>query len=102
MFDGYRAINLGTAVVTTLLSALFALPPMVCADPGAAVNTPAIPSDVKVMEKKIDGNTCTIATITVNAPSEKVWTVMTDWQNTPKLFHNLKVCEVIDTKGDTK
>ena len=99
--DGLKRVK--TKAPCLIMALLIALVPAAYADSSCAPIAPvALPSDVKVMEKKIDGNTCTVATITVNAPSEKVWQVMTDYDHTPKLFRNLKYCKIIGINGNTK
>jgi uncharacterized membrane protein len=101
MWAGLKQMNL--AAPCFAMGMLFFSSPAVLADSScAAITPPAVSSDLQVTEKRIDGNVCTVATISVNAPTEKVWKVMTDYQRAPRVFHNLKCCEIIGTKGNTK
>ncbi len=55
-----------------------------------------------VSEKKEGGFNYAVGTIQVDAPAEKVWHIVTDYDHADEIFSNLKKCELVGTEGDAK
>lgn len=53
-------------------------------------------------KKLIDGKTFIISRTTVKASPERVFDVLTDYDNATKIFSNLKSCEVVKSSGNEK
>lgn len=43
-----------------------------------------------------------VGSVLINAPIELIWETLVDYENAPKVFKNLKVCQVVGTEGETK
>lgn len=43
-----------------------------------------------------------VGSVLINAPRELIWETLVDYENAPKVFKNLKLCQVVGTEGDTK
>lgn len=55
-----------------------------------------------VSEKKEGGFNYAVGAIEIDAPAEKIWQLVTDYDHADEIFSNLKKCEVVGTDGDTK
>lgn len=53
-------------------------------------------------EETLNGKTFTVSRILVHAKPEKVWGIITDYNNAPKVFSQLKKCQIVEDKGSTK
>ncbi len=60
----------------------------------------ASPSDVT--EEVINGKAFSVSKIVVHARPEQVFRVLTDYANAPKVFSQLKKCQVVEDHGATK
>ncbi|HEY9756913.1 MAG TPA: SRPBCC family protein [Oculatellaceae cyanobacterium] len=92
----------GAAVLTQLfaLSVLLlpaAVPPVVAAK-GQIENI----ESPTVGDENIDGKNFTVSRVLVHAKPEQIWHVLTDYHNAPRVFPQLKKCELVQDKGATK
>jgi ribosome-associated toxin RatA of RatAB toxin-antitoxin module len=55
-----------------------------------------------VSETVIDGNKYSVTKIVVHAAPHQVWHVLSDFDNAPKVFPQLKKCEVVKDEGHSK
>ncbi len=53
-------------------------------------------------EEPIDGKSFTVSRIVVHAKPEAVWKILTDYSNAPRVFPQLKKCELVQEKGNVK
>jgi ribosome-associated toxin RatA of RatAB toxin-antitoxin module len=53
-------------------------------------------------EESINGNNFTVSKVVVHAPVERVWTILTDYENAPKVFPQLRKSEIVKSKGNIK
>ncbi|MBC7997107.1 MAG: SRPBCC family protein [Leptolyngbya sp.] len=61
------------------------------------------PSDQpRVRLEKRGERTFVVGSILINAPREKVWETLVDYDKSPELFKNLSLCKVIGTEGEVK
>lgn len=58
-------------------------------------------SPISKMEK-IDNKQFAVGVVDVNADLEKIWDVLADYDNAPLVFDNLKLCQCVGKKGNTK
>lgn len=63
---------------------------------GAASHKP------NVRIEKRNGLTYVIGSVVINAPREKIWDTLVDYDKSPEIFTNLSLCKVISTEGDVK
>jgi ribosome-associated toxin RatA of RatAB toxin-antitoxin module len=59
-------------------------------------------SSSTVTEELIDGKQFCVSHIVVRAKPEAVWEVLADYANAPKVFHQLRKCQVVEDHGSTK
>lgn len=43
-----------------------------------------------------------VGSVLINAPRELIWETLVDYENAPRIFKNLKLCQVVGTEGETK
>ncbi|MBX3077126.1 SRPBCC family protein [Candidatus Obscuribacterales bacterium] len=55
-----------------------------------------------VTESVIDGDRYSVTKIVVHAAPHQVWNVLSDFDNAPKVFPQMKKCEVIKDEGHSK
>jgi ribosome-associated toxin RatA of RatAB toxin-antitoxin module len=53
-------------------------------------------------EESINGNSFTVSKVVVHAPAERVWNILTDYENAPKVFPQLRKSEIVQSKGNIK
>jgi ribosome-associated toxin RatA of RatAB toxin-antitoxin module len=53
------------------------------------------------IEKRGDRN-YVVGTVLIDAKTESIWSVLVDYSHAPKIFKNLKSCEVVGQKGEAK
>lgn len=53
-------------------------------------------------EELINGKTYTVTRISVKSPPEKVWQILTDYDNAPRVFAQMKKCKLMQDHGHTK
>jgi len=46
--------------------------------------------------------TFVVGSVQINAPQEKVWDILVDYDKSPEIFTNLSLCQVIGQEGDVK
>lgn len=68
----------------------------------AKVTSPNNAPIAEIVDEKIGNKTFAVSRMTVNARPEHVWAVLTDYSNAPEVFENLKKCEVLEDKGNSK
>ena len=56
----------------------------------------------KVSLEKRGHLTYVVGTVLVNAPREKVWEILVDYDKAPEIFNNLSLCQVIGREGEVK
>lgn len=56
----------------------------------------------KVHIEKRDERTFVVGSILINAPREKVWETLVDYDKSPELFKNLTLCKVVGKEGEVK
>ncbi len=56
----------------------------------------------KVSEQRLGNKTFAVGSVVVNAHAEKIWQILTDYNNAPDIFSNLQKCEVVQDKGANK
>lgn len=52
--------------------------------------------------EKRDGLTYVVGSVVINAPREKIWEILVDYDKSPEIFTNLSLCQVIGSDGDVK
>lgn len=52
--------------------------------------------------EKRDGLTYVVGSVIINAPREKIWDTLVDYDKSPEIFTNLSLCRVIGSDGDVK
>lgn len=55
-----------------------------------------------VSETVIDGDKYSVTKVVVHAPPHQVWHVLTDFENAPKVFPQMKKCELVKDEGHAK
>lgn len=55
-----------------------------------------------VLIEKRGGLTYVVGSVLINAPREKVWETLVDYDKSPEIFTNLSLCRVIGTEGGVK
>jgi uncharacterized membrane protein len=74
----------------------------------ARTNEPSQPESVRtgsepsVFEQKIGTKTYASGSVLVKAKVEKIWEILTDYENSPEIFSSVKKCHVIEDRGSTK
>lgn len=53
-------------------------------------------------EEMINGKAYTVTKITVKTAPDKVWQILTDYDNAPKVFPQMKKCKLMQDKGHIK
>jgi ribosome-associated toxin RatA of RatAB toxin-antitoxin module len=96
-FAGALAVSQLLAVAVTLLPAV--VPQQVDAKQVAHKQLLEAPA---LSEESINGNSFTVSKIVVHAPAERVWSILTDYENAPKVFPQLRKSEIVQSKGNIK
>jgi uncharacterized membrane protein len=52
--------------------------------------------------EKRDGLIYVIGSVVINAPREKIWDTLVDYDKSPEIFKNLSLCRVIGNEGEVK
>jgi ribosome-associated toxin RatA of RatAB toxin-antitoxin module len=92
----------GAAVLTQLLAlSMLLLPAAVPQYAAAKGESPNIESPT-LADENIDGKNFTVSRVVVHAKPEHVWHILTDYNNAPRVFPQLKKCELVQDKGTTK
>lgn len=97
MFAGALAVSQLCAAALALLPA--AVPLQVEAKP--VVQQQLLEAPI-LSEESINGKSFTVSRIVVHAAPEKVWGILTDYENAPKVFPQLRKCEIVKSKGNIK
>lgn len=58
--------------------------------------------ETTVTESVIDGNRYSVSKTVVHATPHQVWQVLTDYDNAPRVFPQMKKCQVIKEEGHSK
>lgn len=66
----------------------------------APVNASSEKPSVRI--EKRDGLTYVVGSVIINAPREKIWDTLVDYDKSPEIFTNLSLCRVIGSDGDVK
>ena len=98
-FAGVLALSQLVAASLVLLPA--AIPLQVDAKP-AAQKQPQLLEAPALSEESINGNSFTVSKIVVHAAPERVWNILTDYENAPKVFPQLRKCVIVQSKGNIK
>jgi ribosome-associated toxin RatA of RatAB toxin-antitoxin module len=53
-------------------------------------------------EESINGNNFTVSKVVVHASVERVWNILTDYENAPRIFPQLRKSEIVKSKGNVK
>jgi uncharacterized membrane protein len=56
----------------------------------------------RVKIEKRGARSYVVGTVSINAQPENVWNVLVDYPKAPEVFENLKLCEVVESKGRVK
>lgn len=56
----------------------------------------------QVRVEKRDNHTYVVGSVLINAPRERVWSTLVDYDHSPEIFTNLSLCKVIGTEGEVK
>ena len=96
-FAGALAVSQLLAAAVTLLPAV--VPQQVDAKQVAQKQLLEAPA---LSEESINGNSFTVSKIVVHAPAERVWNILTDYENAPKVFPQLRKSEIVQSKGNVK
>jgi ribosome-associated toxin RatA of RatAB toxin-antitoxin module len=87
----------------SLLAKLFcvtlAMQPLMVSAPVWAKNNSSASG---VTEEIINGKQFCVSHATVNARPEIVWRILTDYANAPRVFPQLKKCQIVEDRGGTK
>jgi uncharacterized membrane protein len=59
-------------------------------------------SEPSVFEQKIGSKTYASGSVLVKAKIEKIWEILTDYENSPEIFASVKKCHVLEDRGNTK
>jgi ribosome-associated toxin RatA of RatAB toxin-antitoxin module len=97
----------GAVAVSQLLSLALLVQPFVVpyqADAKESISRESMenPSISEVTEEVINGKAFSVSKIIVHARPEQVFRVLTDYVNAPKVFPQLKKCQVVEDHGATK
>ena len=96
-----RALAGAMALTQLLAVSMIVLPGAVPL--GAAAKGHVEVSDTPTMdEESLDGKSFTVSRVLVHAKPEQVWRILTDYSNAPKVFPQLKRCEILQDKGSVK
>jgi ribosome-associated toxin RatA of RatAB toxin-antitoxin module len=61
------------------------------------------PSSPPVVSEERQGNkTYAVGSVVVNARPERIWQLLTDYNNAPDIFNNLQKCEIVQDNGSNK
>ncbi len=66
------------------------------------MNTDVASEKPTVKIEKRDGLTYVVGSVTINAPREKIWDTLVDYDKAPEIFTNLSLCRVIGSEGEVK
>jgi ribosome-associated toxin RatA of RatAB toxin-antitoxin module len=55
-----------------------------------------------VSEQRLGSKTFAVGSVLVNARAEKIWEILTDYNNAPDIFSSLQKCEVVQDNGPKK
>ncbi len=105
--------NAITSICVVLLFALAVLSPQVLAQGARASNVvrdtetirKGVPvSSVKpnVRTEKRGEYTYVVGSVLIEAPPDKVWDILVDYDKSPEIFTNLSLCQVVGTEGEVK
>jgi ribosome-associated toxin RatA of RatAB toxin-antitoxin module len=92
--DAMGSSRVVAAAATMLISILSVV--------SAAQGAPADLETPSLSEETLNGKTYTVSHILVHATQDSVWRVLTDYKNAPKVFPQLKHCEIVENKGNVK
>ena len=56
----------------------------------------------QVRVEKRDNHTYVVGSVLINAPRERVWSTLVDYDRSPEIFTNLSLCKVIGNEGEVK
>lgn len=56
----------------------------------------------QVRVEKRDNHTYVVGSVLINAPRERVWSILVDYDRSPEIFTNLSLCKVIGNEGEVK
>lgn len=68
----------------------------------ADTHSSSVAEHAAVTETVIDGDRYSVTKIVVHAAPHQVWNVLSDFENAPKVFPQMKRCEVIKDEGHSK
>jgi len=56
----------------------------------------------EVRIERRDKHTYVVGSVLINAPRERVWSTLVDYDRSTEIFNNLSLCQVIGNEGDVK
>lgn len=56
----------------------------------------------RVRVERRDNFTYVVGSVMIDAPRERVWSTLVDYDRSPEIFNNLSLCKVIGTEGEIK
>jgi ribosome-associated toxin RatA of RatAB toxin-antitoxin module len=92
----------GAVAVSQLLSLALLVSPIVVPYQAVAKESMENASPPDVTEEVINGKAFSVSKIVVHARPEQVFRVLTDYANAPRVFPQLKKCQVVEDHGATK